>query len=168
EGKFKIDKNKPVEEAALDFIDRHRNAFGLQYAKKEFKLSEKKHRSSYGDAFIHYQQIYNDIPIWGKVLTVHQNKDQDIDLIISGNIPTPNIDTTPLITAEEAIGYAKADQNIPADVTPWPANAELMIYENLLAYMVEIDEWRYFIDAEKGSVISKTCTTRFEAVRGSQ
>ncbi|MBI5695364.1 MAG: hypothetical protein HZC51_06435, partial [Nitrospirae bacterium] len=41
EGKFKIDKNKPVEEAALDFIDRHRNAFGLQYAKKEFKLSEK-------------------------------------------------------------------------------------------------------------------------------
>ncbi|MBI5696694.1 MAG: hypothetical protein HZC51_13360, partial [Nitrospirae bacterium] len=155
EGKFKIDKNKPVEEAALDFIDRHRNAFGLQYAKKEFKLSEKKHRSSYCDAFIHYQQIYNDIPIWGKVLTVHQNKDQDIDLIISGNIPTPNIDTTPLITAEEAIGFAKEDLNIPADVTLWHANAELMIFEDSLTYKVELNDWLYFIDAKNGNIIDK-------------
>ncbi|MBI5191373.1 MAG: PepSY domain-containing protein [Nitrospirae bacterium] len=149
-GKFRIDKNKPVEEAALDFIDRHRNAFGLKDPKRELKQSGTK--AEYG---AHYQQEYNGVPIWLHSMSVYLDKDHDVREVIANTVPTPDIDTTPLITAEEAIDFAKAELKIPPAAKVWPTSAELNIYEDKLAYQVIIGEWRYFIDAKNGNILYK-------------
>ena len=72
-GKFKLDKSKPVEEAALDFIDKHRNAFGLKDPKRELKLRDDKpswHMS--------FQQYYNDVPVWSHSIGIHLGADDEI------------------------------------------------------------------------------------------
>ncbi|MBI5189259.1 MAG: hypothetical protein HZA22_01095 [Nitrospirae bacterium] len=164
-GKFKIDKGKPVVEAVLDFIDRHRNAFGLKNPNKELKLdSTDKHKE--GDAHVYYQQTYNGVPIWSKIVNIHINKGGDIDRISSGGVPTPDIDTTPLITAEEALNLGRASLNIPIDAAIWPPEEELVIYDNTLAYKVLMENWLIFINAKNGNVISKKYIAPDEVVEG--
>ncbi|MBI5695322.1 MAG: hypothetical protein HZC51_06210 [Nitrospirae bacterium] len=153
-GKFKLDKNKPVEDAALDFIDRHRNAFGLKNAKREFKLIRRDEHEE-GDVNLRFNQSFNGVPIWGKELIVHIDKTKDLDLIISENVPTPDIDTTPLITAEEALSTVRADLKIPSDNTFWKHEKELVIYNDILAYRVNIMGGEFFVNAKNGSIIRK-------------
>jgi len=108
-GKFKIDRNKPIEEAVVDFIDRHRNAFGLNNAKEELILNRKDSYNE-GDVDLRFNQSYRGVPIWGCEVLVHLDKTRELDNIISDNIPTPSIDTNPRITKVEAIEIAKNDK----------------------------------------------------------
>jgi Zn-dependent metalloprotease len=159
-GKFKLDKSMNIEDAAVDFIDRHRDAFKLKDPKKELRLDEKKVHKE-GDTHIYYEQTYNDVPIWQAMVTVHLDKDNDIDRISSGNVPTPDIDTTPLVTKEEAMGIVKRDLKIPENVNTGITETELVIYNDSLSYRVVVSEWLYFVDAKSGSIISKEDLIRY-------
>jgi len=161
-GKFKLDKSAKVEDAAVDFIDQHRNAFKLKDPKKELKQRGEKFK--YGAGF---QQIYNGIPVWLKGIGVSLDKDHDIREIDANLVPTPDIDTTPLVTADEALAIAKKDLEIPPDARTWPPKMELFIFpinnrEPKLAYNVEIEDWVYFVDAKDRSIINKFLNVQFE------
>ena len=110
-GRFKIDSDKPVEEAVLDFIDRHRDSFALKDPKNELKFSHKD--TNDWRLNLSYQQIYKGIPIYWYWLNAHL-KDGKIISIGSNNIPTPDvdIDVTPVITKEEAWKIAHPEKNL--------------------------------------------------------
>ena len=146
-GRFKIDTSKSLDEAVVEFFDRHRDAFGLKNPKDELKLTRK-------SGTLRFQQTYNGIPIWGAEVLVHVNKNRELDDISSNHIPTPDIDTTPLITKEEAIEIALADRNLKKAMRPV---AMLFIYKNTLAYNVHFlyeGLWTYWINAKTGKIIS--------------
>jgi len=168
-GRFKLDTGKLAEEAAVDFIDRHRNAFGLKNPKAELKLIEK-NKIKEGLTYIHYQQALNGVPLYGNIVSVVLDKDNTIKRIGSGNIPTPDIDTTPLITAEKAIEISRS--NLPERLggkidSP---QTELVLYSDLpiplLVYRVEFlvkygARWQFFINAKDGKVIKKADITNY-------
>ena len=168
-GRFRIDKSKPVEEAALDFIDRHREAFGFNNPKVELRL-DKKMEHKEGDAHVYFQQTYHGVPIWQKIVNIHVANSRDIDRISSGTVPTPDIDTTPAITADQAIIIVKNDMNIAAGGQAVfsriaPPKVQLVIYaignKLILAYQVRLSAsrpsgaWYYHVDAKTGHIISK-------------
>jgi len=154
EGKFRLDRNKPVEEAAVNFIDRHRHAFKLKEPKKELKL-QNKNEDKWGLTDIHYQQTCNGVPIWGKVISVHIDRENDISSVGANLVPTPDFDTTPLITEEEAVRIAREDLQIPHGRRILPPKTKLVIFHNILVYEVGIETWRYFINAKDGDIVSK-------------
>ena len=112
QGRFSIDHSEPIDDAIVDFIDRHRDAFGLKNPKEELKRREK---AEYGG---HFQQMYNGVPIWGHSIGVFLDKDHNIRRINANNVPTPDIDTTPQITKEQAIKIALADRNLKGAMDP--------------------------------------------------
>ena len=161
-------RNKPVDEAALDFIDKHRNAFGLKSPKNELKLLRKSEQQ-WGSVDVSFQQNINGVPIWGSSVGVHLNKDKDIYVIASPNtVPTPDINTTPLVTEDEAINVVRADKAKNGynnySILEHPV-AELVIYKRenssklSLAYLVDClymsHNWIYVIDAKDSSIIDK-------------
>jgi len=162
-GKFKLDRSMKVADAAVDFIDQHRNAFKLKDPKKELKTTRIENHKE-GDIHVRYQQTYDDIPVWGQEIIVHINKGHDLDRIIADNVPTPDIDTTPLVTKEEAVEIAKGqfDKKYTPRIHP-KYKPRLVIYNDNLAYEIHMlwaSRWyRLFIDAKDGRVLSNSDIT---------
>ncbi|MBI5191080.1 MAG: hypothetical protein HZA22_10435 [Nitrospirae bacterium] len=142
-GKFKIDKDKPADEAALDFIDRHRSLFWFKEPKHELRLSDRE-----PSADMSFQQSVNGVSVWGHSLCIHLDNDDEVYLIVNNTIPTPDIDTTPLITADEAVEIVKSKEPDMRDAPVY--QQELVINENKLVYQVVLGGWRYFVDAKSG------------------
>ncbi|MBI5190969.1 MAG: hypothetical protein HZA22_09865 [Nitrospirae bacterium] len=172
-GKFRIDRNKPVEEAALDFIDRHGNAFGLKDAKRELIKEERAKDSD----ITTYQQIYNGVPVWQKGMGARTNKDGDIVSMGANLAPYPGIDTTPLLTPEEALTIAikylddsSGRKVVLGGLTP--PEIELVIFNNKLAYRVFVGvsiptgAWQFFIDAKDGMILRSSDEMRYLSVPG--
>ncbi len=170
-GKFKLDRAMKVEDAAVDFIDQHRNAFKLKAPKKELKLIRKENHKK-GNIHVRYQQTYNGIPVWGQEIIVHINKEHELDHVIADNVPTPDIDTTPLISEEEAMAIVVKDLDNRAGGKAVlrhlsPPEVSLVIYSDQLAYKVwlGVDEpfgdWMYFVNAKNGGIISSEDTMRY-------
>jgi Zn-dependent metalloprotease len=164
-GRFRLDLSKPVEDEAVDFIDRHRDAFGLKNPQEELKLYRKE-VDKWGLTDIFYQQTYNGVPIWSSGVSVLLNRSKEVYEIDSGNVPTPDIDTTPLITKEEAIKIATADKVAEAGGEVIEPGAALYIYNNKLAYEIfflyKAHGWRYFIDAKNGRILYKYDRTSYD------
>ncbi len=98
--------------------------------------------------------MYNGVPIWGHSIGVFLDKDHNIRRINANNVPTPDIDTTPQITKEQAIKIALADRNLKGAMDP---RSMLYIYNNTLAYRVGFlyeGLWVYWINAKTGKIIS--------------
>jgi Peptidase propeptide and YPEB domain/Fungalysin/Thermolysin Propeptide Motif len=154
-GKFRLDQSMPVEDAVLDFIDRHRNAFMLKDPKKELKRNSKEG--------LRYQQIYNGVPVWGHSLSVHLNQDYDVTLIMSGLIPTPDIDARPLVTKEEALEIASRDRQSVQHGRISNTITKLCIYNEykgprlvyFVTFLQNLHSWIYFIDARTGEITEK-------------
>jgi len=177
-GRFKLDKSKPEEEAAIDFIDRHRNAFGLKNPRGELRVLRKEeiknHTKTKNRTHTLFEQVFNGVPIWNKRLgvTVYEG---DITDIGGDYSLTPDINTNPLLTPTEAIEKAIADLNEEAggkaDINGgFKPTAELIIYPTAktfkLAYLVKISTskpygaWNYYVDAKDGSIINSENTIR--------
>ncbi|MBI5191521.1 MAG: PepSY domain-containing protein [Nitrospirae bacterium] len=163
-GKFKIVTNKPVEDAVLAFIDRHGYAFGLKDAKRELRFKEERINTTgkYVGRY-YFEQTYNGIPIWTNKLTVAVNKDNEVEEVVGWYVPTPDIDTTPLVTKEEAIEIVRRDKEKVGSDSVTRLIVELVVKEYhskfRLAYYItclyQSQRWLYFIDAKTGEIISK-------------
>lgn len=167
-GSFKLDRSKPEEEAAVDFIDRHRNAFGLKNPRMELKLI-KKEVDKWGFSTIQYKHVFNGVPIWDDIVGVHLDENKNIERISSdGLIPTPEIETTPQITSEEALKIAKIDIG-GENIKLFKPLTKLYIYDSRLVYHVTFiyeKLWGYFIDAKTREILDKEDLTKYDgAVR---
>lgn len=151
-GRFPIDKEKPVPEAVLDFIGRHRDAFGLKDPETELKTPQ-----MLNDYFI-FEQVYNGVPVWGKhlgALVVNG----EIVLMKGENAPTPGIGTKPVLTAEQAAGKVKDEKSGGRnEVVKGETNLVIYISKKgryYLAYLVHGQRLNYFVDAMNGKILAR-------------
>ena len=154
-GRFPIDKDKPVPEAILDFIGRHRAAFGLKNPQAELRALQKDEDSGH----IIFEQVYNGVPVWGKQLGVTVVNGEIVH-INGDNAPTPGIDTKPLITAEQAVGKVR-DEKSGGRNEIVDGEARLVVYISrkgryYLAYHVHGQRLNYFVDATNGKILSRS------------
>ena len=169
-GRFPLDKSKSVDEAALDFIDRHKEAFGLKNPKWELKLT-RKDVDERGNIHLRYQQTYNGVPIWGEEFLAHVNKECEVYLMQPNEKTTPNLDTTPEITAEQAVEIAKNSMGLTAHAFR-RSKSELIIYPYgirstlMLSYEIQMSvdrkSWQFMVDAKTGAILKKMDTTSID------
>lgn len=165
-GKFHIDRSKPVEDAVLDFMDRHGDSFGLDEPSKEMKLV-RKNELPQGSVNLRFEQMYKGVPVSGNEILVHVNKSGYLDKIIALNSSTPDIDTTPLVSEEEAIAIARQDIASGKFGEIYDPMARLNINNDgqrliyVVTFMYNLHSWVYLIDAKSGEIIKKINNDRY-------
>lgn len=107
-----------------------------------------------------YQQLHNGLPVWGREVSVYENSASAITLFVGNYLPTPAVDTTPVVTSAEAIQKVILDLDLqPADVSRQDAALVIWHDENTrtdyLTWHIEVAAgsaiyWHYFVDARDG------------------
>lgn len=107
--------------------------------------------------FYHYDLTYNDIPVYGKEITVSADQNDNPYLMIGNCEEIADISTVPYITAEQAVNIANNEtgqQNF--------TDAKLVLYpvedKFVLAYICNSMDSLNVIDAQNGSVIKNEST----------
>ena len=172
-GRFAITPKKDTSEAVLDFIDTHKRAFGLADPRSELRLSRKKEYKE-GDRHFRYQQTYKGLVVWGKQVLVTVNPDNEIDDITADYIQTTLVETTPSVSAADAVQKALdtlTERKQSGEQWKLP-ETELLIYPSgasaRLAYLVKISIssppgwWFFFIDAQDGSIIKSYNNIKYD------
>lgn len=185
-GRFSIDKSEPVEEAAVDFIDKHRNAFGLKKPKGELRVLKKyqdEFRKKFKDrSLISFEQLFNGVPIWNKRLGVTIDEGEITYIGGDYSLTPDGLDTNPALTPDEAIKKVKEDLNQRAGgeailQKTFKPTAELIIYSDddysfELAYDVKVSaskpsgSWNYFVDAKDGHIIVRRSGRKRDSING--
>jgi hypothetical protein len=117
---------------------------------------------------IKVQQVVNDVPIWGRDIIIHLNRDNEV-YMVNGNIePSVNINTTPKLTNQEAA--KRAFEAVPGGPEGWHvAGSEIQVFfakpdAPCLVYVVTLvkgiaNREYYFIDAKDGTFLHKISGT---------
>ncbi|NTU77893.1 MAG: peptidase M4 family protein [Chloroflexales bacterium] len=161
------------EAIARGFLDQNRALFGLRSAADELRLLRHEPDPQLGFSHIRLDQVYKDLPVFGRQLVVHLDPQQQI-VAVSGQLqPDVEVPTTPAISAEQAMATALADlklqQLLPFELAkiaiyPEPADTHLAIYADYsgnaaLVWQVTIltaaplGQWTYFVNASRPVVV---------------
>ena len=117
---------------------------------------------------IKVQQVVNDVPIWGRDIIIHLNRDNQV-YMVNGNVePSVTINTTPKLTNQEAVEHAL--EAVPGGPEGWHAagseiqvlfakpGAPCLVYVVTLVKGITSREY-YFIDAKDGTFLHKISGT---------
>ncbi|MFH1855661.1 MAG: hypothetical protein ABH836_00340 [Candidatus Omnitrophota bacterium] len=163
-GEGLLDTQKVLDETARNFIKNNQDI--LQADETNLKLLRiQKVRSK---AYINYQQYYQNIPVYGAVVSVVLNEEGKIPSCGSDYHKDINISSTPTLTEVQAQEIAKQDAQFnPAEdkvimdeLLILPVN-ENDAYQYHLAYKLAVSKcsppacWMYFIDAHTGEILVK-------------
>lgn len=89
------------EETARNFLRANRELLMLADPDQELKLARTQ-EDDLGRRHLLFQQVYKGLPVWPCYLTVHQDRDGNVDVVDGAFVPTPlGVDTEPSVTAEE-------------------------------------------------------------------
>jgi len=161
------------EHVALACLDKYRQAFRVKDPFSEFRVKHEL-RDKLGKTHVKFQQVYSGVPLWGKELIVHLDAKGSVYLVTGRTEPTPELDTSPVLTADRALQVVIGDaapREVKANQPP-----ELVIHidesgQLRLAYHVEAkvgwERWQYFVDAKSGAVLEKYNDTWYEQVQAS-
>jgi len=154
---------------ALSTLHEYRDLFEIDNAFEEFELKSDDTDKD-GRRHIKVRQVYLGIPVWGKELIVHQDKD-DAAYLIEGTVETtPLIDIAPDISVDQAIDIVRSDLGDAGAAAP-----ELVIHcddagTKRLAYHLVVfkggKRWKYFVDAKTGDILEKYNDTWDAGVQG--
>lgn len=110
ENKFSISSRKFKRDtlAARYFLEKHKSYFGLKNADKELKFI-KKRKDSLGMNHLHYNQNYQDIPIFGAQIIVHLEKDFSVSSANGKTISAISVNTKPDISKDDVVAMAKEE-----------------------------------------------------------
>jgi bacillolysin len=160
-----------IENTARQFIFENRVLLKIDDPDQELNLV-KSWSDPQGATHFKYQQMVDDIPVFGKQLLVHANSQNSIYLLNGRFEPTPSaLVTTPTITENDAIEAVRQHLGL-VDISP--THVELSIFtkpngEMVLTYKVEVaptpaEAWIYFIDADNGNFVHRISKIRNEIV----
>lgn len=186
-----IQKSKIVQLAdyadnTLQILGTHKKVLGLRAPKDELRLSTIQ-KDELGYIHIKYQQVHDEIPIWGAELVTHLDNKGKVN-IINGNYWKSNFSNTntPSITANDAIDLVRRDligrkrwnpvsgktaeflgldskiselRYLPSEESSLKLVYEVSLHPNFL------DHYTYLIDATSGEVlkrIQESCSIRYE------
>ncbi|MBL30239.1 MAG: hypothetical protein CMC81_03215 [Flavobacteriaceae bacterium] len=163
--------NRNINENILDYLDETKDILKIENPKNEF-LIKNKNVDKFGLTHIKFEQKFKNIPVYGKEIIVHLNKDKSVKSLTGSFIPSPiDIDTKPSKTPYDIkkrlpkIFNIKKDELIKEND---PLNPDLVIYKknnkNFLAWTVslftsKIDRWEIFIDDKTGEILDKIYIT---------
>ena len=171
-------RNTPNSINALMRLDENKNALGLQKVYGSFNaIGEEK--DNLGFTHIKFQQTLNGLPIEGKTLAVHYNRDGIVSTIngtVENKISTIKTLGNSNLTKEEAINIAVTQLSFTKLKEQPTANKIVFIKDNN-AYEVykvnvrynepTIGEWNVYVEAHSGNVINKEDRMRYDgAVTG--
>jgi len=172
-GKFTVGaKAGAGEEAAVKkFLNENRDLLRMSDAESELQARSDE-TDQFGLRTIRFAQQHNGIPVYGGDLVAHLDGDGALTSVNGNYLPEISVDTTPAVTAAEAIGIAKgalgiADDNIHNTIGP-----VLMIYPkdgaSHLAWCLTLvtakpfAEWKCFVDAKTGTLIDHWNDTKYQ------
>jgi Zn-dependent metalloprotease len=164
-GVLKINDGQPFESLALDFLINNNDQFGFESFDQDFEI--KSIQSDYkGITHITLQQIFNGIPVLNSFTKLHSDHLGNLSSITSDYVPNLNLNTSPSISANDAIIGVEELYNIPdyTDIIP-----ELFIFTQIvtpnLAWVFDVSDFqnskRYIVDANSGELL-KTYPLAYE------
>ncbi len=168
--------------AIFSYLNENRNIFKIDDPTNEFKIVNT-FVDNENNKHIRLQQVYQNLPIWGKELILHFDNNNELYLINGKNVPTfQNLDLHHyILSRDQAIMKSMNDLLSFSEVREFSAlERELLKYDGpsaekyilfdlpndkpKLAWVVEIrnnliDKWRFFIDAKSGEIIERYNTS---------
>lgn len=155
-----------IKDKSKDFLHSAGPIMGIQNTDRELKFVSSK-VDDLGMHHIKYQQVYNDIPVYGAEVILH-GKDGNIDFLMGRYQSTQQINTSPTLSMEACKQIIKStlgeitlpDTDIYGIFDIDPLQTELVIYKGQLAYHSTVynnlmDRREIFIDAINGEVINE-------------
>ena len=160
-----------IENTARQFISENRALLKIDDPDQELNLITS-WSDQQGATHFKYQQMVDDVPVFGKQLLVHADSQNSIYLLNGRFEPTPPaLATIPAITENDAIEAVRQHLGL-ADIAP--THIELSIFtkpngEMVLTYKIEVaptlaEAWIYFIDANNGNFVHRISKIRNEIV----
>lgn len=153
-----------LEGIAQKFLSDNRQLLKLSNPAQELKPT-RKWTDEIGTKHFRYQQVINDVPIFGKELIVHLDKGNSVYMLNGRYDATAaGVDTIPVISAEEALELVRQHLNFTGIPITSP-DTELVIYARpeggmTLTWKTDISptldqRWIYFIDAKTGEFVHR-------------
>jgi bacillolysin len=151
----------------IRFLSENRELFGLKDPEHELKVISNE-TDELGMTHVKYQQEVNGVKIFHGQLIVHFNSDGSIESINGTYYPTPELNTTPAIDIQTAIGIGKSKLRVYKSSGE---SAELNIYSEgpslLLVYAISLPSYSnpmmtVFVDAFNGKVIKVDDGIRYD------
>ncbi|TCP63617.1 Zn-dependent metalloprotease [Heliophilum fasciatum] len=147
-----------LENIALAALDSYKTILQIDNPVEEFKLKQNI-KDPLGFHHVKFRQHFQGIPLWGKEIIVHMNRDGAVYLIEGRSEKTPQMETSPKISIESA--QEEVIKELGSGTIS--ASSELTIYiknsQPYLVYHIEAQDprsrWHYFIDAVDGSLVHK-------------
>lgn len=149
----------------IRFLSENRELFGLKDPEHELKVISNV-TDELGMTHVKYQQEVNGVKIFHGQLIVHFNADGSIESVNGTYYPTPEMNTTPAIAKQTAIGIAKSNLG---EYKSSSESAELNIYSEgprlVLVYAIHLPSYskpsdNAFIEAFK-SQCRQECLNRY-------
>ena len=153
---YSISSDKSID--GIRFISENMEIFGLKVPSKELEVISN-NTDELLMTHVKYQQTVNGLKIFPSELIVHFNKDGSIESVNGRYLPTPIINTVPVLSKESVIPVA---ENSVKYYDSKNKSAELMLYwkeaQLFLVYAVKLPSFEkpnmvVYIDAQKGTVI---------------
>lgn len=160
-------------EIAIRFFQDFRTLFKLRDVEKELSAVKVK-SDDLGWQHVSLQQMYKNVPVEGKTILVHINKEKEVKSISANYLPDIDLDVAPKISKEKATKAAR-DHLKSKKVLLKEPTAKLFIYtrENkiYLAWKIglvskePLADYDYFIDAHTGKYIYRYNKLKFDLDR---
>lgn len=151
---------------AYAFLESRKDILKIQNPRAEFKIISES-VDHLGLKHIKFQQIYEEIPVWGKELAVHLDRQNSVYMFQGNSVPTiQDVSTEPRISEQKAAEYAKQKQEASKEKNGWEAkDGKLYVYivkgsVPRLTYKITLvkgisDKQHYFVDALNGEILHK-------------
>ncbi len=172
------EKTKSPEGKARGFFKEYGGLLGIENAQTELVKSAT--RKEKGATHLTYEQVYKGVPVFGGLVRVHLDADNDLTAINGVFVPELDLDTSPRFSAaqaaERAIATVVSDpptDNLGNEASTdglTAASTELLVYRvglvrgatgtNELVYQVEVTNGRnvrdiVFVNAQVGKVVNR-------------
>ncbi len=136
-GRFPLDRADGLDASLLDFLARHRRAFGLNdpHAELITVRTEKQDRVDR----VTFQQTTEGYPIWGA--TIEMESDSGVlTLVVNRTLTAVPSGRRPAIKRREAVDAASREWKRQRDAEMPPCASELIVYKGRLVYDVKVPD----------------------------
>ena len=169
-----------AETTALQCLERNVDLFNIDDPVHEWRLTGSR-RDDLNLTQVTFSQAYEGLEVWPSSLTVQLNEKGHAEQVYAAYVPTPSdVETIPGLSEAQARSMAiefLRSQWVPVPNSPSTMAATLLIHAPVtdtprLAYSVQAhhasgSDWRVFIDAHTGEVLSALNQICSAAVKGS-
>ena len=152
---------------ALNYLQKNKNHIKIKNPKADLKV-DKSVKDEIGMTHVRFKQTKNGVPVEGAEIIVHYNANNEITVVngaYNAEIEASKLNTSPAISATEALKVAKSSTNAPTNLEQVPTS-ELVVYpfegKNHLTYKVNVNfldeepgNWFVFVDASTGKVVDQ-------------